>query len=188
MIQKIVATCDVLVFWDATAVGNSPQFWNESPTDLDNVIIIWWNLVIVRDNSPIFQTTLRGPSDCWVVSSNNDIDMYTTIYVYDFPSRSNNNEISSNDDNIVQVRTRFGPKMGWVADGWDAMLVCNNFARWLQKIVATCDAMCWFSGDATIFCNNFARWLQKIVACETMCWFSRMLRSFVTTLQDDYKR
>ncbi len=65
---------------------------------------------------------------------------------------------------------------------------CNYFARWLQKIVATCDAMCWFFWDAMIFCNNFARWLQKIVAtCDAMCWFSGMLLSFVTTLQDDYK-
>ncbi len=40
-----------------------------------------------------------------------------------------------------------------------ATIFCNNFARWLQKMVATCDAM-WcvgFSWDATIFCNNFAR-------------------------------
>ena len=36
---------------------------------------------------------------------------------------------------------------------------------------------------------NFARWLQKIVAtCDAMCWFLGMLWSFVTTLQDDYKR
>jgi hypothetical protein len=56
----------------------------------------------------------------------------------------------------------------------DAMIFCNNFARWLQKIVATCDVlvflgcvgfsgMCWFFWDvlvfldAMIFCNNFAR-------------------------------
>ncbi len=30
-----------------------------------------------------------------------------------------------------------------------------NFARWLQKIVATYDTMCWFFWDAMIFCNNF---------------------------------
>ncbi len=115
-------------------------------------------------------------------------------------------------------------------------IFCNNFARWLQKMVATCDVMCWFSGMLPIcdvmcwfsgmlpiFCNNFARWLQKIVAtrarnprfyfvhagtkprfltkkwhqksgipcsgsnCDVMCWFSGMLLSFVTTLQDDYK-
>ncbi len=48
---------------------------------------------------------------------------------------------------------------------WDAMIFCNNFARWLQKIVATCDVMMyWFFWDAMIFCNNFARWIQKIVA------------------------
>ncbi len=75
---------------------------------------------------------------------------------------------------------------------WDATIFCNNFARWLQKIVATCDVtdvMCWFFWDATIFCNNFARWWQKIVATfdDVMGWFSGMLLSFVTTLQDDYK-
>ena len=35
---------------------------------------------------------------------------------------------------------------------WDAMIFCNNFARWLQKIAT---AMCWVFWDATIFCNNF---------------------------------
>ncbi len=110
---------------------------------------------------------------------------------------------------------------------WDAMIFCNNFSRWLQKIVATCRArnpqflmppfiqktgfrarmnkiksripcsgnMCWFLGcvgflRCMIFCNNFARWLQKIVRTSQMrcVGFSGMLRSFVTTLQDDYKR
>jgi hypothetical protein len=128
---------------------------------------------------------------------------------------------------------------------WDAMIFCNNFARWLQKIVATCHVMCWFFwgvlgwffwiclvrfsgicwfsgmlwsfvqlckmitkdsgnmwcvgfsgvcwffGDAMILCNNFTRWLQNIVATshwDAMCCFSWMLWSFVTTLQDDYKR
>ncbi len=47
---------------------------------------------------------------------------------------------------------------------WDAMIFCNNFARWLQKIVV-CDAMCWFFWDATIFCNNFARWLRSNICC-----------------------
>jgi hypothetical protein len=32
-----------------------------------------------------------------------------------------------------------------------------------------CDVLVFW--DATIFCNNFARWLQKIVAFEAMCWF-----------------
>jgi hypothetical protein len=56
-----------------TSCRQLAPFWNESPTDLDNVIIIWWNLVILRDNSPRFQTTLRGPSDCRVVSNKNEI-------------------------------------------------------------------------------------------------------------------
>ncbi len=60
---------------------------------------------------------------------------------------------------------------------WDAIIFCNNFARWLQTMIATCDGMCWFFWDAMIFCNNFARWLQKIVAtcdvmwCDVMRWF-----------------
>jgi hypothetical protein len=66
---------------------------------------------------------------------------------------------------------------------WDAMIFCNTFARWLQKIVATC-MMCWFFWDATIFCNNFASWLQKIVACDVLVF--SMLWTFVTTLQDDH--
>ncbi len=73
------------------------------PHGLDNVIIIWWNLVIVRDNSAIARTTLRGLKFWRVVS--------------------NNKEISSNNDNVVQARRRFVPKMGWVADGpWMIML------------------------------------------------------------------
>ncbi len=74
---------------------------------------------------------------------------------------------------------------------WDSTIFCNNYARWLQKIVATshCNVMrCAGFLDVMIFCNNFTRWLQKIVTCEAMCWFSKMLWSFVTTLQDDYKR
>ena len=47
---------------------------------------------------------------------------------------------------------------------WDATIFCNDFARWLQKIVATCDVLVF--GHAMIFCNNFARWLQKIIATQ----------------------
>jgi hypothetical protein len=60
-----------------------------------------------------------------------------------------------------------------------------NFARLLQKMVS-CDAMCWVFWDDTIFCNNFARWLQKMASWDVLV--SWMLWSFVTTLQDDYKR
>jgi hypothetical protein len=83
----------------------------------------------------------------------------------------------------------------------------------ITKDSSNCDVMCWVFWDATIFCDNFARWLQKIVAtvmwcvgflgcyyllwqlckmitkdssnCDVMCWFSGMRLSFVTTLQDD---
>ena len=46
------------------------------------------------------------------------------------------------------------------------------------------DAMCWVFCDAMIFWNNFARWLQTIVAaCSIRCvGFSGMLLSFVTSL------
>jgi hypothetical protein len=98
---------------------------------------------------------------------------------------------------------------------WDVMIFCNNFARWLQKIVATCDMLgflvCYYLlwqlckmitkdssniwcdvlgfWDVMIFCDNFARWLQKIVATWHVVFLvSGMLWSFVTTLQDDYKR
>ncbi len=45
------------------------------------------------------------------------------------------------------LKWRFVQKRGRVADGW----------------------MCWVFWDATIFCNNFARWLQKIVATVMCC-------------------
>ncbi len=58
--------------------------------------------------------------------------------------------------------------------------VTLEFARWLQKIVATvmrcagfmgatCDVLGCVFWDATIFCNKFARWLQKIVATVVKC-------------------
>jgi hypothetical protein len=45
------------------------------------------------------------------------------------------------------------------------MILCNKFARLLQKMVACYDAMCWVFLDAMIFCNNFTRLSQKMVAC-----------------------
>ena len=71
---------------------------------------------------------------------------------------------------VVGAKSRNFCSLLWLLATCDAicwvsgMIFCNNFARWLQKIVATCVAICWFSWDAMIFCNNFARWLQKIVA------------------------
>ncbi len=47
----------------------------------------------------------------------------------------------------------------------DATIFCDNFARWLQKMV---EIDVWVSCDAMIFCNNFARWLQKMVEIQ-MC-------------------
>ncbi len=99
------------------------------------------------------------------------------------------------------LKWRFVPKRGRVAEGWmcwvfwDAMIFCNNFARWLQKIVATWCVwffgMCWVFWDAMIFCNNFARWLQKIAAvCDVLVFwdatilcnnFTRWLQKVVAT-------
>ena len=78
--------------------------------------------------------------------------------------------------NVEEIRARsvYKPKHVVRCDAvhtrCDATILCNNFARWLQKIVATC-AMCWVFWDAMIFCNNLARWLHKIVAsmCDAMC-------------------
>jgi hypothetical protein len=100
----------------------------------------------------------------------------------------------------------------WATDHWKVLwnagpkcLFCHPKSSFgehkLCKMITkdSSNVMCWFSGmcwvfwDAMIFCNNFSRWLQKIVA--TWCvgflgcvGFSGMLWSFVTTLQDDYKR
>ncbi len=52
---------------------------------------------------------------------------------------------------------------------WDAMIFCDNFARWLQKIVATCDVTRWFSWMLWSFVLTLQD-DQKIVACEAMCW------------------
>jgi hypothetical protein len=61
-------------------VVNSPPLLNESPTDLDNVIIIWWNLVIARDNWAIARTTWPGLKCWWVVSNNNYQKAWATFW------------------------------------------------------------------------------------------------------------
>jgi hypothetical protein len=48
-------------------------FWLNLLRTWITLSLFWWNLDIVRDNSPTFQTTLRGPSDCWVFSNNIEI-------------------------------------------------------------------------------------------------------------------
>jgi hypothetical protein len=60
---------------------------------------------------------------------------------------------------------------------WDAMIFCNNFARWLQKIVETCDVMrCVGFLGCYDLCNNFARWLQKIVeTCDVLVFWDAMI-------------
>jgi hypothetical protein len=73
---------------------------------------------------------------------------------------------------------------------WDAMIFCNNFARWLQKIVA-----CWCVGFLGCY-DLFQQRCKMITKDSSMLmlmywfsgsWFSGMLWSCVTTLQDDYK-
>jgi hypothetical protein len=70
-----------------------------------------------------------------------------------------------------------GHERNKIGDSVLCYYLCNNFARWLQKIVATCEAMCrrmcswmcWFFGGCGYYlCNNFARWLQKIVATRAL--------------------
>ncbi len=65
-------------------------------------------------------------------------------------------------------------------DEWHtAGLGSINFARWLQTLWRTKS-------------RAFRRWLRKIVACDdAMCWFSGMLWSFVTSLcspNEDFRK
>ncbi len=99
--------------------------------------------------------------------------------------------------------------MCWVF--WDATIFCNNFARWLQKIVSTCDVFSRvpllphfdkpaFSRipencEPQIVVEMFEEFVKRRVCQMGEEWhtagcvgFSGMLWSFVTTLQDDYKR
>ncbi len=100
------------LFVFGAAVSNSPPFWTNIkfryvPRNFSRIScwkcrrivwnvriawttlsLCWWNLVIVRDNSTTFQITLRGPSDCLVVSR--------TI-----------RRFHQHNDNGVQVRSRF---------------------------------------------------------------------------------
>ncbi len=66
---------------------------------------------------------------------------------------------------------------------WDATIFCNNFARWLQKIVVTCDAMqstespilfrsCPHCGHETpFFWPKMRRHKSGIPCSDAMCWF-----------------
>ncbi len=66
------------------------------------------------------------------------------------------------------------------------ILLCNNFARWLQKIVATCEshAMCWFSGMlwsfVTTLCspNEDFRWPNERLGTHFRSTFSRVSTLF----------
>ncbi len=119
-LQKIVAKCDVLVFWDATI------FCNNFARLLQKIVAKCDVLGFLGCSYLLWQ--------------------------------------------LCEMITKDSSNMRWWCVGfsvWDAMTVCNNFARWLQKIVATCDVLVFW--DATIFCNNFARWLQQIVAkCDVL--------------------
>ena len=46
---------------------------------------------------------------------------------------------------------------------WDATIFCYNFARWLQKIVATCDVSVFLGCYYLLW--HFCKMIQKIVAC-----------------------
>jgi hypothetical protein len=72
--------------------------------------------------------------------------------------------------NLLQSRYRTSPSNRSRCDAFLVSFLANGYKRHAAKIVATCDVLVLW--DATIFCNKFARWLQKIVACDdAICWF-----------------
>jgi hypothetical protein len=87
---------------------------------------------------------------------------------------------------LCKMITKDSSNMCWVFR--DAMIFCNNFARWLQKIVATVMWCVRFSGMLLSFVTTLPDDYNDSSNCDVMCWVSGMLWSFVTTLQDDYKR
>jgi hypothetical protein len=58
----------------------------------------------------------------------------------------------------------------------------------ITKDSSNCDVMCWFSEMLLSFVTTLQDDTRDSSNCDVMCWFSEMLLSFVTTLQDDYKR
>jgi hypothetical protein len=53
-------------------LGQRYHYVDEITHDLGKIIIILMQSGYCSENSPTFQTTLRGPSDCGVVSNNNE--------------------------------------------------------------------------------------------------------------------
>ncbi len=68
----------------------------------------------------------------------------------------------------------------WCVGFLDAMIFCSNFARWLQKIMATCDVL--------VFCDamllSFVMCCFSAMRCYYLLWCVGFLGwSFVTTLR-----
>ncbi len=118
----------------------------------------WWNLVIVRDNSAIARTTLRGLKYRWVVS--------------------NNNEISSNDDNVVQVRRRFVRKRGRVADGWSNDMLLLSFVIILQS----CYKRSWHPRNPNT--SHHMLWLSFVIILQSCYKRSRHPRNPISSHAD----
>jgi hypothetical protein len=65
--------------------------------------------------------------------------------------------------------------------------LCNKFARWLQQIVATVMRCVTISDSVRGRAGLTPEGELGLQTKDAICWFSGMLLSFVTTLQDDYK-
>ncbi len=153
MITKIVATCDAMCwfFWDAISFCNKfmlpkRRFWKSERT-FGNAFSKHFS----KERSPNRVLTL------WKVLRKcvpNSLRQLTPVF--DKPAFSRFSQLFQ--PRIVVhifgkiVKMKVCQKGGWVADGWfpnvrsaiqNLRLGSIKFARWLQKIVATCDAMCW---------------------------------------------
>ncbi len=163
-----VMWCDVLVFWAA------PIFCNNFARWLQKIAACW--CVGFLGCSYLFNHFARWLQKivaCDVMQST-ESPIFDALFGHKTGFRAGMNEI------------KIGDSVLWcnVLVFWDAMIFFNNFARWLQKIVA-CWCLgflgvgflgvgfwelvsgSWFLGvgfwelifwDAMIFCNNFARW------------------------------
>ncbi len=190
MIQKIVATCEM------RCVGFHGMLWTFVTTlqDVQKIVAIVMRCVGFRGCYALFVTTLWLPNEDFGMSKN----MCSRPFVSTFHTLNYSIWSKSSSKCLQNVwgtyfSTYQNLRLGSInfarctkdSSNCDAMCwfsgmrlsFCNNFARWLQKIVATCDAMCWFFWDAMFFCNNFARWLQEIVAIVMRC-VGGMLLSF----------
>ncbi len=104
--------------------------------------------------------TLRGLKYRWVVS--------------------NNNEVSSNDDDVVQVRRRLVPKRGRVADGWHKSIrLCRAVSSKPEEHATTKWSI------LAMNCNVSTRLLSKSTSdifCSCMFHWSKFVHVWTTQL------